>query len=92
MTLHAYNALDSYTYGFALQEANLPFQTPKESGEMAEGMLPPSIADQYPYLAEVAVELGTSGNNYTQEFQFALDPILDAIEQLPQRESTAAAG
>jgi AcrR family transcriptional regulator len=91
MTVHAYNALDSYTYGFALQEANLPFETPKESGEVAEMMVPPSVADEYPYLAEVVVELGKSGYSYTEEFEFALDLILDAVERLPQQGSTAVA-
>jgi hypothetical protein len=28
LTAHAYSALDSYIYGFALQERSLPFDTP----------------------------------------------------------------
>ena len=29
--VHAYNLLDAYTYGFALQEQTIPFETPEES-------------------------------------------------------------
>src|SRR5215467_11850699 len=31
MTAHAYSLLDSYIYGFALQEASLPFDTPEKT-------------------------------------------------------------
>ena len=35
----------------------------------------------YPCLAEVVVELGRSGYDYTREFVFGLDLILDALER-----------
>jgi AcrR family transcriptional regulator len=92
LTVHAYNALDSYTYGFALQEKSLPFETPEESAEVAEMMLSPALADEYPYLAEVVVELGKSGFNSTEEFEFALDVILDGIERLRHQESSSSDG
>jgi AcrR family transcriptional regulator len=78
--VHAYNLLDSYTYGFALQEKTIPFETPEESAEMAER----TVADrgaEYPYLAEVVVELGKRGYDYTEEFEFGLDLILDGLER-----------
>jgi hypothetical protein len=34
----------------------------------------------YPYLAEVAIELGKRGYDYTGEFEFGLDFILDGLE------------
>ena len=92
MAVHAYNALDSYTYGVALQEKSLLFETPEESAEVAEMMLPPSLADEYPYLVEVVVELGRWGYNYTEEFELALDVILDGIERLRQQELTSTGG
>ena len=85
MAVHAYSALDSYTYGFALQEKSLPFETPEESAAVAELMLRPFPADEYPYLAEVVVELGKAGFNYTEEFEFALDLLLDGIERRRQQ-------
>jgi hypothetical protein len=36
MTAHAYALLDSYIYGFALQEGNLPFETPEETSQVAQ--------------------------------------------------------
>ena len=78
--VHAYNLLDSYTYGFALQEKTIPFETPEESAEMAKT----TVADmgaEYPYLAEVVVELGKRGYDYNEEFEFGLELILDALER-----------
>jgi len=91
--VHAYSALDSYIYGFALQEKSLPFETPEESGEVAETklrMLPPAVAEEYPYLVEVVVELGKSGHNYAVEFEVGLDLLLDGIEKLRQEWTSAA--
>jgi AcrR family transcriptional regulator len=83
--VHAYSALDSYIYGFALQEKTLPFDTPQESGEVAEtklAMQSPSVAEEYPYLVEVAVELAKSGYDYALEFEVGLDLLLDGIDHL----------
>jgi AcrR family transcriptional regulator len=92
--VHTYSALDSYLYGFALQEKIFPFTTPEESGEAVETMLalqPPSVAQEYPYLVEVALELGKSGYDYAVEFQVGLDLLLDSIDQLrPQWRSAAS--
>jgi AcrR family transcriptional regulator len=79
--VHAYNLLDSYTYGFALQEQTIPFETPEESAEMAKTTVGERGAE-YPYLAEVVVELGKRGYDYTEEFEFGLDFILDGLERL----------
>jgi AcrR family transcriptional regulator len=78
--VHAYNLLDAYTYGFALQEATIPFETPEESGDMAAKTVG-DRGDEYPYLAEVVVELGERGYDYTEEFEFGLDLILDGLER-----------
>ena len=80
--VHAYNLLDSYTYGFALQEKTIPFETPEESVEMAKSTVGEK-GSEYPYLAEVVSEFATSGGyDYTEEFEFGLDLILDGIERL----------
>lgn len=78
--VHAYNVLDSYTYGFALQEKTIPFETPEQSAEMAKT----TVGDQgseYPYLAEVVREFAKKGFDYTEEFEYGLDLILDALER-----------
>jgi AcrR family transcriptional regulator len=79
--VHAYSVLDSYTYGFALQEQTIPFETPEESAEMAKTTVG-SMGEEYPYLAEVVRELSKSGYDYGKEFEFGLDLILDAIEPM----------
>lgn len=80
--VHSYNLLDSYTYGFALQEQTIPFETPEESAEMATTTVG-DRGDQYPYLAEVVAEFAASGGyNYTEEFEFGLDFILDSLKRL----------
>lgn len=79
--VHAYNLLDSYTYGFALQELTIPFETPEESAEVAATTVG-ERGDEFPYLAEVVVELGKKGYDYTEEFEFGLDFILDGLERL----------
>ena len=79
--VHAYNVLDAYTYGFALQEKTIPFETPEQSAEMAKVTVG-ERGSEYPYLAEVVVEFATSGGyDYTEEFEFGLDLILDALER-----------
>jgi AcrR family transcriptional regulator len=83
MALHAYSALDSYIYGFTLQEQTLPFDNPEEVGDVAEVMLEQFPADEYPYLKETIVEhITKNGWNYADEFEFGLDLILDALERL----------
>lgn len=37
--------------------------------------------NEYPYLAEVVVELGKRGYDYTEEFEFGLEFILDGLER-----------
>jgi hypothetical protein len=82
--VHAYNLLDSYTYGFALQEATIPFETPDASAEMATTTVG-DRGSEYPYLAEVVLELGKKGFDYTEEFEFGLDFILDGLERLARK-------
>jgi AcrR family transcriptional regulator len=83
MAIHAYAALDSYIYGFALQEQALPFVNPENVGEEAEEMLSQFPADEYPYLKETIVQLiNKSGWEYADEFEFGLDLILNGLEKL----------
>jgi len=81
MAAHAYSALDSYIYGFALQEAGLPFDTGEETAELAQAMLARFPADQYPYLAEFTFEhMLKPGYDYGSEYEYGLDLILDGLD------------
>jgi AcrR family transcriptional regulator len=86
--VHAYNLLDSYTYGFSLQEKYIPFETPEESAEMAKVTVG-DMGAQFPYLAEVVAELGKRGYDYTEEFEFGLDLILDSLERYKEQLSVS---
>ncbi|MFV0406303.1 MAG: hypothetical protein ACK5LN_05700 [Propioniciclava sp.] len=80
---HANWLLDSYVYGFALQEACLPFDTADELANLAEDVYVPQLpADEYPYLNESAVDLVAAGYDPTQELTFGLDLVLAALEPL----------
>ncbi len=82
LTAHAYSLLDAYIYGFALQEASLPFQTPEETAEVAQAIMAEFPADQYPHLTEIAVDhVLQPGYDYGNEFRFGLDLILDGLER-----------
>jgi AcrR family transcriptional regulator len=83
LTAHAFSALDSYIYGFVLQEASLPFDTAEEAAERAQGLLATLPGDEYPHLTEMAVDLVLRpGYDYSAEFGFGLDLLLDALARL----------
>jgi AcrR family transcriptional regulator len=80
---HAFSVLDSYVYGFALQERGLPFDTPEQTAELAQAMLAQFPLDAFPHLAEfMAVQVLPSDYDYgSTEFEFGLDLILDGLER-----------
>ena len=82
MTAHAYSLLDSYLYGFALQESvSLPFDA-TTAPELAEKVLAQFPTDEYPHLAELATEhVLQPGYDYGNEYEFGLDLILDGLEK-----------
>ena len=82
MTAHAYSVVDSYIYGFALQEANLPFDDAEETEQVAEEILGQFGAGDYPHLTELAMEhVLQPGYDYGNEFEVGLDLILDGLER-----------
>ena len=82
LSAHAFSALDSYIYGFALQERNLPFDTPEETAELAHAVMAQFAAAEYPHLAELTIEhVLQPGYDYGQEFEYGLELILDGLEQ-----------
>lgn len=82
MATHANWLLDSYIYGFALQEASLPFADADELADMThEVFLPQLPPEEYPYLNEAATELMEGDYDPADEFTYGLDMILDALER-----------
>ena len=87
MVAHAYSILDSYIYGFATTNMNIPFETTAEMTAMAEDMFEPFPANEYPNLAEfVRNHVMQPGYDYAIEFKYGLDVILDALERRLQNE------
>ncbi len=81
-TAHAFSALDSYIYGFALQEKSLPFDTPEETAERAREMFARLPVNRYPHFVELATEhVMQPGYDYGDEFEFGLDLILDGLDR-----------
>jgi len=81
LTAHAYSLLDSYIYGFALQEAGLPFGTGEEAARVAQEISAEFSSGQYPYLTEIAMaHVIQPGYDYADEFETGLDLILDSLQ------------
>ena len=81
-TAHVYSLLDSYAYGFALQEASLPFDGPESVAEAAESFLTLPL-QEYPFLVEMLTEhVMKPGYDFGAEFDFGLEVLLDSIERL----------
>ncbi|MEA2181884.1 MAG: hypothetical protein QOF69_1069 [Solirubrobacteraceae bacterium] len=85
MTAHALSLLDSYIYGFALQEISLPFDSADEVADVAARIFEQFPADRYPYLAEPTVEHALKpGYDYGDEFDIGLDLIPATLDRLSQ--------
>jgi len=81
MAAHAFSLIDSYIYGFVLQEVNLPFDDTDDLEEVVEPMMLPFSADDYPHLVELTTEhILQPGYSYGKEFEYGLGLILDSLE------------
>ena len=86
MAAHAFSLIDSYIYGFALQEASLPFQSPDEATAVAQNILGSNTIDAFPHLTEMATEYVLQpGYDYGNEYLFGLDLILDGLDRIRSR-------
>jgi len=83
LAAHAYSVLDSYIYGFTLNELTLPFDnSPEKVAEVAGNIMREMPAGEYPYLTEMAVEHAMKpGYDYGDEFEFGLALILEGIRK-----------
>ncbi len=80
LTAHAYALLDSYVYGFALQEAGLPFEGADTVADVAEPIMERFTTGEYPHLVEMATGYYfQSGYDFGDEFTWGLELILDAL-------------
>ena len=81
LAAHAFAVLDSYIYGFALQEASLPFRSAEETDGTAQAIQQQIPPDKYPHLTEITIEHILQPNyNPGDEYEFGLDLILNGLE------------
>ncbi|GAA3599381.1 TetR/AcrR family transcriptional regulator C-terminal domain-containing protein [Klugiella xanthotipulae] len=81
LAAHAFSALDSYIYGFALQNVNLPFDALSDIQQATEMIVNRMPADTYPHLAELASTVVMQpGYSYRDEFAWGLDLLIEALE------------
>lgn len=86
MTAHAYALLDSYIYGFAIQEASLPFEGPDSVAQVSEAIMERFATGEYPHMVEIATEYTNQrGYDFGNEFDFGLTLILDGLARLTLR-------
>jgi AcrR family transcriptional regulator len=84
--LRAFSILDSYAYGFVIQEKNLPTGSDAEAQDVTEDLLRELPVDEFPHLTEIIVGVALkSGFDLAKEFEAGLDLILGALESLRRR-------
>jgi len=82
MTAHAYAILDSFLYGFALEEASLPGGGEGEIVDMADAMATSPAMDEYPYMVEFTSQhVIKPGYSFGNSFEFGLDLIIEGLDQ-----------
>lgn len=84
MADHAWNALDSYVYGFTLQKLNFRFE-PQEYAKMAKAFLPMIPAAQFPYLNGLSQQVIDGQHDGLHGLEFGLDLILDGLDKLRRK-------
>ena len=81
MAAHAFSLIDSYIYGFVLQEVNLPFKDEDDLDEVVADIMPDLSDDEYPHLLELTTDyILQPGYSYGNEFEYGLGLILDGLE------------
>lgn len=78
----AFSLLDSYVYGFGIQQFNVSASGDATTEEMAEAILAYIPAELYPYLHRLASHAMESGYDAEADFDFGLDIILDGLERI----------
>ena len=81
LAYHAVLTLDSYIYGFALQEASAPVP-PDQAAEAAEAFVAGLPDGEYPHLVAMAQLVMHPDYDRGADFDFGLTLVLDALDRL----------
>jgi len=78
----AFSVLDSYIYGFGIQQFNFSADSDVSTEEMAEAILAYIPAETYPYLHRMASHAMQVGYDAEADFDFGLEIVLDGLERI----------
>jgi AcrR family transcriptional regulator len=78
----AFSLLDSYIYGFGIQQFNISADGDASPEEMAEAILAYIPPEKYPYLHRMASHAMESGYDAEADFGFGLEIILDGLGRI----------
>jgi len=78
----AFSLLDSYIYGFGIQQMSFSADDGASTEEMAEAILAHIPAEEYPYLHRMASHAMEVGYDAEADFEFGLEIILDGLERI----------
>jgi AcrR family transcriptional regulator len=81
MADHGWNAIDSYIYGFTLQELNFPLEV-SDYPEVAASFIPMIPRQQYPYMNQLSHRVIDGSYNGLHDFEFGLELILNGLDEL----------
>ena len=84
---HAYSLLDSYIYGFGMQQLNFSAESDIPPEDRAEAMLAHIPAETYPYLYRMASHAMHTGYDAETDFEFGLEILLDGLERVLDEQS-----
>ncbi len=77
----AFSLLDSYIYGFGIQQFNFTADGDASPEEMAEAFLAAMPPEDYPHLHRMASHAMQTGYDAEADFDFGLEIILDGLER-----------
>jgi AcrR family transcriptional regulator len=81
LAMQSFSVIDSFLYGFVLQETSLAFDDSESLREVGEDLLR-QMADAYPHLTEATVQAMKDGWDHSEQFEFGLNLILDGLARL----------
>ena len=88
LTAHAYAIIDSFVYGFALQEANLPFGGGEDLAGLAEQIVDALPDEEYPHFAAFTRQhVLQPGYGFGSSFEVGLDLVLDGLDRMARAEA-----
>jgi AcrR family transcriptional regulator len=82
LTAHAYASIDAFIYGFAIQEATLPFDRAETTAEVTQSIMDEFPTNAYPSMVEFATQHVLQPDySFGASFNFGLDLILNGLAE-----------